>query len=736
MAETNVAPTVDLNGPDAGTSTAIVYQESDPQTPIAPAATLDDPDSPEFVGGMLTVRIVDGAGPFDQLVVVGGGFQADENSLYYAGRRIGSITGGVGGFALRVMFDQEEVTDEYGTRATREIVEALLRSIGFFNVSDEPVAGTRTIEFILTDGAGGTSQPATAEVAVQAVDDPAIAQDDQFVAPENSVLAGNLFIDNGFGPDQDPDGTISVITVNGEEAVGQTITLDSGARLTVQANGNFRYDPRGAFELVPANATMDTPSGPVDVPSGAANPTSATDSFTYAIDGGDEATVTITVAGEAEPDEVYYGTDGDDFVVGTDFRDFFRMEQGGNDQVIGKKGRDVFYFGAEFTPGDRVVGGGDGDILILQGAYHGLVFGNGSASNISGIGSISLFSGSNESYGDTEGNFYGYDLTFLDSNVAAGATLKVNGYGLLPGESMYIDGSAESDGSFLIYAGGCDDTLIGGAGNDIFFFGHDGRFGGGDYVDGNGGYDVVYLRGNYAIDFNGFFIPDVTFGAFQFVEQQGPEFIYAAPDALTDIESVGLLSASDTTYAGGGGDAFHYWIITADETVGEGRTMTFNASRLTADETFVFDGSAETDGQFRLFGGAGADSIAGGEGDDLLYGGLSADYLVGNGGADVFRYQAAAESTPEAPDTIDGFETGVDKVDLGRIDVDPAAPGDQAFTFIGDAAFSGRAGELRLVFDDANNRWEAQGDLDGDAEADFLILFTGAETVAGSDFML
>lgn len=82
------------------------------------------------------------------------------------------------------------------------------------------------------------------------------------------------------------------------------------------------------------------------------------------------------------------------------------------------------------------------------------------------------------------------------------------------------------------------------------------------------------------------------------------------------------------------------------------------------------------------------------------------------------------------------FQSGTDKVDLGRIDSDPAAAGDQAFHFTGDSAFTGRAGELRLSYNEELARWEAEGDLDGDASADFLLLFTETNLVTASDFML
>ena len=711
------APIVDLNGEEPGTSTAVDYQESAAEVALAPAATVSDPDSRDFFGGSLTVAVEAGGGGGDRLRVTPGLFSEEDGTLYYQNMAVGSVSGGGGGGgeALVIRFDRDNVFDnsqqQISRRVDQEIAQALVRSIGYFNVSESPVEGTRSIAFTLADGDGGTSAPATSQVTVEAVDDPAVAVDDVFTAPESQLLEGNLFADQGEGPDGDPDGTpIAVTAVNGDTtAVGREITLESGARLTVFADGRFIYDPRGAFDLAASG-------------SGATNAT-ASDGFSYTITGGDTADVAIQVAGEAGPGDTLRGDEFDNEIVGTPERDVFRLEQGGNDRAFGLDGNDSFYFGAAYTSGDLADGGGGFDVLILQGDYRaGATFGRFAGGNIPRIESISLFSGSNTSYGDEAGNTYSYNLTLSDRNVAAGATLRINGFGLGAGENLTVNGTAETNGSFLIFAGGGTDRLTGGAGNDVFVFGHDARFGPSDSVDGGGGFDVVYLRGDYDIDFTG-------------AALEG-DAVSSTPGALTNIESIGLLSASDRTFAGGGDGEFDYRIVLADAMTSDMGRLTVNGSRLGAAETMVVDGSAEAGGSLRLFAGAGDDTLTGGGGADLLYGGLGADMLTGNGGADVFRYQAAAESAPDAPDTIVAFLSGTDKVDLGRIDTDAALEGDQAFRFIGEEAFSGKGAELRLTYNEELARWEAEGDSNGDGFADLLILFTETETMAGSDFLL
>lgn len=514
---------------------------------------------------------------------------------------------------------------------------------------------------------------------------PVVANADSGTTPENSVVHGNVLA-NDF---HQAGAVLKVGAVNGSEAnVGETITLASGATVQVNANGNYTYNPNGQFDHLTGV-------------SGGANST-AQDSFTYTLTNGTTATVTVTVTGVSSPGEHSFGTAGNDVMVGTPGADFFDMRQGGNDNVSGLGGNDIFYFGRTITGADAVNGGAGIDQLLIQGGG-GLRFNVG----VVGIETITLLSGLDTTYGEVPRNLYHYPLTMVDQNVAAGQRLVIDGRGLRVREDLTVNGTAERDGSYTIYGGRGVDVLTGGMGHDHFVFGNDGHWGATDRVTGGLGTDELILRGNYS----------VTFGASQ----------------LSGIETLRLLSAKDPVH-GPVGTNFSYNVTTHDSNLAAGVQMTVDAAPLRGTETLTFNGSAETDGSFRVFGGHNGDTITGGAGADILQGNDGADVLTGNGGADIFRYVAATDSRTTSPDQILDFAAG-DRIDLSPMDAKSGA-GNDAFTWIGGNAFSGAAGELRATA--SGNTWTVQGDIDGNGVADFQILVTVADghPLSAGDFFL
>ena len=136
-----------------------------------------------------------------------------------------------------------------------------------------------------------------------------------------------------------------------------------------------------------------------------------------------------------------------------------------------------------------------------------------------------------------------------------------------------------------------------------------------------------------------------------------------------------------------------------------------------------------------LAGAGGEDGLSGEDGDDVLIGGTGRDLLTGGAGADIFRFFLGdlAREAPNA-DRITDFTHGVDLIDLGGIDAVAGTAELDPFRLIGAAAFTGRAGELRVSSGGQDTL--ISGDTDGDRVADFVLRLTGAHTVTEADFLL
>lgn len=125
-----------------------------------------------------------------------------------------------------------------------------------------------------------------------------------------------------------------------------------------------------------------------------------------------------------------------------------------------------------------------------------------------------------------------------------------------------------------------------------------------------------------------------------------------------------------------------------------------------------------------LDGGLDNDTLNGGDGNDVLIGGTGSDRMTGGAGADIFRYTTTTESgtTTATRDTITDFAVGVDVIDVQAIDANTGLAGNQAFTFIGTAVFSG-LGQARYV------GGILEFNSTGNNNADMTIALTGSPTI-------
>ncbi|TXN21514.1 MULTISPECIES: heparin lyase I family protein [Methylobacterium] len=144
------------------------------------------------------------------------------------------------------------------------------------------------------------------------------------------------------------------------------------------------------------------------------------------------------------------------------------------------------------------------------------------------------------------------------------------------------------------------------------------------------------------------------------------------------------------------------------------------------------------DGNDTLIGGAGNDYLSGGAGDDVLIGGAGADTMYGGAGANRYVFQNVEDApVTGAMDVVEfwnGSASG-SKIDVSAIDANTLITGRQGFTFVGNAAFSGTAGELRTERSSQAGCLLVTADVNGDRTADMRIL-VGAPSLSAGDFVL
>jgi Ca2+-binding RTX toxin-like protein len=382
---------------------------------------------------------------------------------------------------------------------------------------------------------------------------------------------------------------------------------------------------------------------------------------------------------------------GDDHVTGSAAADTVRGGFGndtldggdGDDALWGEEGNDVLSGGA----GTDLLRGGTGDDVYRIAESNDIIFENAGE----GIDHVITALGSATDHAQ---------IYMLPANVEKFTGTAAGAQGV-QGNVLANDITMGAGNDLIVLDQGGSDTARGGGGNDFFYIGA--AFDAGDSIDGGDGVDTVGLLGSYQL----------TLGA----------------TSLQGVERLATYSAGSAQ----GAVPNHYAFIAHDATVAAGAELAVIGTSLLANETLVFDGSAETDGRFNLMGGRGADTLTGGAGADKIRGGLGADTLRGGAGKDVFAYQSVADSAGAAADTIVDFEA-IDRINLIAIDADGnALNGNQAFSYIGGEAFTGAGRQLRATRDaEQGGRWIVEADLDGDGAADFTLFVTAGHLDATS----
>jgi RHS repeat-associated protein len=158
----NIKPTITLPGQTP------IYTENNPPVQIDSSATLEDPDSPDFKDGVLTVQFSANGQAQDRLGIRDEGAGANTitvsgTAVKFGGQTFGSMSGGYLTRPLTVSF--------INNFATKPAVLALIKNITYWNTSEHPSTSSRTVQFIVSDGDGGTSDPASKAINVARAND-------------------------------------------------------------------------------------------------------------------------------------------------------------------------------------------------------------------------------------------------------------------------------------------------------------------------------------------------------------------------------------------------------------------------------------------------------------------------------------------------------------------------------------------------------------------------------------
>ncbi|MFE0753473.1 calcium-binding protein [Inquilinus sp. NPDC058860] len=291
-------------------------------------------------------------------------------------------------------------------------------------------------------------------------------------------------------------------------------------------------------------------------------------------------------------------------------------------------------------------------------------------------------------------------------------------------------------GNDRLVGNGGDDIVTGDGGNDVLSGGA-----GGDWLDGGAGTDTA----SYADSSVG-----VTVNLATGIGSSGTAF----GDRLVSIEAITGSTHADTltgsaaanVFTGGAGadvinggagvDTASYADssvgVTVNLATGTGSSGTAFGDRLVSIEAVT--GSAHADA---IAGSSAANTLSGGAGNDALRGAGGKDLLTGGSGADRFVFAAVGDSATGAAnaDRITDFSHAqADRIDLSQIDANGGAAGNGSFGFIGTAAYTGVAGQLRYVVSGSDA--VIAGDVNGDRVSDFNIVLSNVGSLQAADFVL
>ncbi|MEO1528387.1 MAG: cadherin-like domain-containing protein [Planctomycetota bacterium] len=221
---------------------------------------VSDVDSADFDGGSLTVRFTSGSDSAEDVLAIRnegsgvGQVGVIGSNVTYSGVVIGTFTGGTSGVDLQLSFN---------ANADAAAVESVVENITFENTdATSATPGTRSVEFVLTDGDGGTSVPHSAFVNVAVTNDPPVLTSaagggSHTEGSTASFFNASLTITDPDSADFDGGTLVTSVSANGETG-DQLVVLDGGNVSSIGTN--VFYDFGGGPVLVATLSGGDFPT--------------------------------------------------------------------------------------------------------------------------------------------------------------------------------------------------------------------------------------------------------------------------------------------------------------------------------------------------------------------------------------------------------------------------------------------------------------------------------------------
>jgi Ca2+-binding RTX toxin-like protein len=419
----------------------------------------------------------------------------------------------------------------------------------------------------------------------------------------------------GFSADDQLDGgagSLDKLYLHGDYAAGVTLLANTISNIeTIQLSNGFSYKLTMADGNVAAGQTLEVDGGSLTV----------------------GQIVTVNAAAELDGSYDLVGGQGNDVLTGGAQADRFFLQLGGDDTVNGGGGNDLFHyeFATGFSALDKIDGGiGDDTVEFIGGIASPVVMNATTMLNVETIKIASLSSF--------------IDLTTNDATVGAGKSLAVDFGSNVASDVLWFDGTAETNGKFVVTTAAGGGIVKTGAGADTINSG----WGGNLVIKSGGGDDSI----SFGTTFNN---DDAVDGG------TGTDTLTLLNDYTLTFQVSTMVNVEVLKLTGRHGGTANYDLKMIEENVASGQQLKVDGSGATG---LKLDASAETNGKYAVIGSKAADTIVTGLGSDSIQGGLGKDDLSGKGGNDIFVYTAVADSTNQGRDLIRDFVCSNDKFDL------------------------------------------------------------------------